>query len=147
MEAFSEAFGNRSVNLVADPNKQWFVLSSSICSCQPSKFLSRSALVQKFPLKFTLVKLVVVKERRHGSKELWRRVRRCSFSVCVFCVVTRRTIKPSKVSCYRWVIDIINYLKIDLGSEREQDLNSPTSEETTILCSFSTPGQEPSKLF
>ena len=36
-----------------------------------------------------------------------------------------------------------------MGSEREQHLNSPTilpSEQTTILCSFSTPGLEPSKL-
>ena len=53
----------------------------------------------------------------------------------VVCAVTRRTVKPSEVTCFRWLIDI-NDLKIDLGSEREQLLNSPTilpSEKATIL--------------
>ena len=115
----------------------WFVLNSSICGCQPSKFLSRSALVQNFPSEFALVKLVGVKDlavldRRSCGGE--------SVAVAslfgVVRAVTRRTIKPSEVICYRWLIHITNDLKIDLGSEREQHLNSPTilpSKKTTIF--------------
>ena len=151
MEAFYEAFGNLRVNLVTDLNKDWLVLNSSICGCQPRKFLSRSALVQNFPSGFALVKLVGVKDlavldRRSCGGE--------SVAVAslfgVVCVVTRRNVKLSEVICYRWLIDIINDLKIDLGSKRKQQLNSPTilpSEKATILSVhfYSWPGT--SKLF
>ena len=56
------------VNLVSDPEKRWFVLNSTICGCQPSKFLSRSPLVQNFPSKFIDVKDLAVLAM-HGSKE------------------------------------------------------------------------------
>ena len=88
--------------------------------------------MQNFPLEFVLVRFVAVFDRRSSGGG--------SVAVAslhgVVCAVTRRTIKPSEVSCYRWLIDIINDLKIDLGSEREQHLNSLTllpSEQTTIL--------------
>lgn len=118
MEAFSEAFDIRRVNLVGDPEKQWFVLNSTIWGCQPSKILSRSPLVQNFPSEFALVKLVDVKDLTVLAMDR-RSSRGESVAVAslfgVVCAVTRRTIKSSEVSCYKRLIDAINELKIDLG--------------------------------
>ena len=118
----SSSLGNNAVSLVfrqemvkstyMDLNRQWCVLKPSICGCQPGKFLWRSALVQNFPSEFILIKFVALKDlalldRRSCGGE--------SFALAsLFCFVyalTRRTIKPSEVICYRWPIDIINDLK------------------------------------
>ena len=94
--------------------------------------------MQNFPSKFALVKLVALDladfDRRSCGGESF--VLASLFGVVY--ALTRRTIKPSEIISHRWLIDIINDLKIDLGSAREQhlDLNLLTilpSLKTTIL--------------
>ena len=140
LHGFTKMFGNHHVCLVTHLDRQWFVLNSLICGCQPNKFLSTSPLVQNFLSEFVLVGLIgakdlpVLDQRSCGGESipvvsLFR----------IVCSVTQRTIKPSAVSCYRWLINIINDLKIDLGSMHEQHLNSLTilpSEQTILSAHF-----------
>ena len=79
--------------------------------------------MQNFPSEFALVKLegvkdlAVLNQRSCGGESV-----AVASLFGVVCAVTQRTVKPRKVICYTWLIDIINDLKIDLGSEREQHL-------------------------